>query len=63
MLLHGQGQKTLDTQGKSAFKNEIRLNQQLAEELQKPITRKYEIRKVHALFIDNIWSADLADMQ
>ena len=38
-------------------------NQQLAEELHKPIIRKFEKRKVHAEFKDNIWGADLADMQ
>ena len=38
-------------------------NQQLAEELHKPIVRKIEKRKVHAAFKDNIWGADLADMQ
>ena len=38
-------------------------NQQLAEELHKPIIKKFEKRKVHAGFKDNIWDADLADMQ
>ena len=38
-------------------------NQQLAEELHKPIIRKFEKRKVHAAFKDNIWGSDLADMQ
>ena len=38
-------------------------NQQLAEELHKSIIRKFEKRKVHAAFEDNIWGADLADMQ
>ena len=38
-------------------------NQQLAEELHKPIIRKFEKRKVHAAYKDNIWGADLADMQ
>ena len=38
-------------------------NQQLAEELHKPIIRKFEKRKVHAAFKDNSWGADLADMQ
>ena len=38
-------------------------NQQLAEELLKPIIKKIEKRKVHAAFIDNIWGADLVDMQ
>ena len=31
--------------------------------LHKPIIRKFEKRKVHAAFKDNIWGADLADMQ
>ena len=38
-------------------------NQQLAEDLQKPIIRKLEKRKVYSSFTDNIWDADLADMQ
>ena len=33
------------------------------EELHKPIIRKYKTRKVQSPFIDNIWGADLADMQ
>ena len=46
-----------------AVKNEIMQNKELAEELHKPIIRKFEKRKVHSSFIDNIWDADLADMQ
>ena len=38
-------------------------NEQLANELQKPIIRKFEKRKVYSTFEDNIWGADLADMQ
>ena len=38
-------------------------NKELAEELHKPIIRKFEKRKVHSSFIDNIWGADLGDMQ
>ena len=38
-------------------------NQQLAEELHKPMIRKFEKRKIHAAFQDNIWGVDLADMQ
>ena len=38
-------------------------NEQLAEELYKPIIRKFEKRKVYSTFKDNIWGADLADMQ
>ena len=35
----------------------------LAKELHEPIIKKFEKQKVHLSFIDNIWSADLADMQ
>ena len=38
-------------------------NEQLAEELHKPIIRKSKKRKVYSAFKDNIWAADLADMQ
>ena len=38
-------------------------DQQLAEELHKPIIRKFKKSKVHSSFIDNIWGDDLADMQ
>ena len=38
-------------------------NIQLAEELHKPIIRNFEKRKVHSSFRDNIWGADLANMQ
>ena len=43
--------------------NEIISNKQLAEELHKPIIRKFKKRKVHSPFINNIWGTDLADMQ
>ena len=33
------------------------------KELEKPIIRKFEKRKVHLSFIDNIWGVDIADMQ
>ena len=38
-------------------------NEQLAEELHKPIIRKFEKRKVYSTFEENIWGVDLADMQ
>ena len=38
-------------------------NQQLANELHKPIIRKLKKRKVYSSFKDNIWGVDLADMQ
>ena len=44
-------------------KHKIISNKELAQELHRPITRKFEKRKVHSSFIDNIWSVDLADMQ
>ena len=47
---------------KSAIKY-IPQNEQLAEELHKPIIRKFKKRKVYAAFKDNIWAADVADMQ
>ena len=36
-------------------------NEQLAEELHKPIIRKFKKRKVYSAFKDNIWAADLED--
>ena len=47
----------------SIIKNENMSDQQLAEELCKPIIRNFRKRKVNSPFIDNIWGADLADMQ
>ena len=40
----------------------IKLNEQLAEELDKPVTKKFTRRKIHARFKDNIWAANLAGM-
>ena len=36
---------------------------QLANELHKPIIKRFKKRKMYSLFKDNIWSVDLADMQ
>ena len=44
------------------IKIEIMSNKELVEKLHKPIIRKFKKRKVYSFFIDNIWSADLADM-
>ena len=38
-------------------------DKQLAEELHKSIIKNFKKRKVHSSFIDNIWGADLVDMQ
>ena len=35
----------------------------LADELHKPVTKKFNKRKVYSQFKDNIWVVDLADMQ
>ena len=47
----------------SSIKNENMSDQQLAEEFHQPIIKKLKKRKVSSIFIDNIWGADLADMQ
>ena len=38
-----------------AIKNKNMSNKELAEELHKPVIRKFNKRKVHSSFIDNIW--------
>ena len=38
-------------------------NIHLADELHKPIIRRFKKRKVFSSFRDNIWGVDLADMQ
>ena len=48
---------------KTSIENENISNKELAEELHKPIIRNFNKGKVHSPFIDNIWDADLADMQ
>ena len=35
----------------------------LADELHKPVIKKFEKRKVYSQFKDNIWGVDLADMK
>ena len=56
--------KSTKGSGVTALTNKsVSQNQQLAEELHEPIIRKFKKRKVHSAFKDNIWGADLADMQ
>ena len=45
------------------IKNENISNKELAEELHKPIIKKFKKRRVQSPFIDNIWGDSLADMQ
>ena len=47
----------------SGVKNKNISNKELAEELRKPIIRKFKKRKLHLSSIDNIWAADFDDMQ
>ena len=47
---------------RSRMKNENISKKELVEELHKPIVRKFKKRKEHSSFLDNIWSADLADL-
>ena len=41
----------------------IKWNEQLAKELDLAIMKKIKRRKVYSSFKDNLWGADLADMQ
>ena len=47
----------------SGIENKNMSNKKLADELHKPIIAKFKKRKLHSPFIDNIWGANLADMQ
>ena len=38
-------------------------NKELAEELHKTFLKKFKIIKIHSPFTDNIWGADLVDLQ
>ena len=42
-------------------KKRANLNEVLAQELHKPVIKKFKRRKVYARFKDNIWEADLAE--
>ena len=46
-----------------AIKNENMSNKELVEEICNPTIRKFNKRKVHSSFTDNIWSAVLGDVQ
>ena len=47
----------------SGFKKLKNSSSILADELHKPIIRKFNKRKVYSQFKDNMWGVDLADMQ
>ena len=44
-----------------SVKNTKEVNKILAEELHKPVIRKFNKRKVYSQFKDNVWGVDLAD--
>ena len=54
--------KFLDRKTAGSSVKLIPQNEQLADELHKPIIRKFKKRKVFSAFKDNIWAANLADM-
>ena len=54
---------TLATRNNSALENENISNKELADEIHKPINRKFKKRKVRSPFTDNIWGTDIANMQ
>ena len=41
----------------------MNVNEQLAEELHKPVIKKFKRRKVYGRFKDNIWAAALGEME
>ena len=47
----------------SSLERTKEVNKVLAEELHKPVIKKFNKRKVYSQFKDNIWGVDLADMQ
>ena len=53
--------KFFDKMSKGSGINEA--NYKLANELHKPIIRKFKKRKAYSSYRDNIWGVDLADMQ
>ena len=55
--------KFFDKKSEGSGVNTTPHNKQLAEELHTSIITKFKKRKVHTAFKDNIWGADLADMQ
>ena len=45
------------------IKKKLKFTNELAEKLCKPVTRKFQRRRVNVNSIDEIWAADLIDMQ
>ena len=66
-LAYDEYKKSLASMVYKFFDNKTRsranLNDQLAEESHKPVIKKLKRRKVYAIFKDNIWATDLAEME
>ena len=45
------------------LKQKLKFTNDLADELYKPVTRKFQRKRVNVNSIDEIWAADLIDMQ
>ena len=45
------------------FDKKTSVNEQLVEVLRNPVTKKFKKRKVYTRFKDNVWEADLAEME
>ena len=56
-------EKTSDRVADKSIKSKNILNQHCAEELHKQLIGKFKKCKVCSSFKDNIWGADIADMQ
>ena len=41
---------------------EANVSEELVQELQKPVIKKYKRRRVYGRFKDNLWAADLAEI-
>ena len=54
--------RKLDQGRERQVKNGSNVNRVLAQELNKPVMKRFKRRKVSARFGDNIWEADLAEM-
>ena len=57
------GKGNADSTAEPSSLERMRNNKILAEELHKPVIKKFNKRKVYSQFRDNIWGVDLADMQ
>ena len=57
------GCKFFDTKTSGSGVKSTPQNEQLAEELNKKIIRRFKKRRIYSPFRDDIWGPDLADMQ